>query len=149
MATPISAGLLIRVRSYFNALTSFRNGDAGPIVLEICSATQAAAVSGKKLVNDLSDEIEISKEKLSGVRADATALKVIPFLIAQPVINSQYLTKTLGLGKMAALRALDLLEERGVIQELTGWRRKRIWEHRGILTILGDYGQAIKRAGLS
>ena len=39
--------------------------------------------------------------------------------------------KTLGLGEMAALRALDALTERGVLTESTGKSRNRVWQHRG------------------
>lgn len=144
-ALPISAGLLIDTESYFDALTAFRSGDAGPIIFEFAKASQFAAVTGIELINKLANQLQLSREKLEGVRKDAAAWMIIPALISQPVINSKYLIQTLGLGEMAALRALDVLAERGVITELTGWRRSRVWEHAGILGVLDDYAAVVRR----
>ena len=66
-------------------------------------------------------------------------------MIAQPVINSGYLITTLGLNEMTALRAIETLVNRGVIRELTGWRRRRVWEHSGILNALDEFGSKIYR----
>jgi Fic family protein len=145
-ALPISAGLLIDVESYFEALGQFRQGNAAPIITQFAQASLFAAASGKTLIENIAAELEISKQKLSGVRKDAAAWKVLPALVGQPVVNSKYLTENLGLGEMAALRALDVLTEREVIQELTGWRRSRIWQHNGILKVLDNYGAKIRRS---
>lgn len=145
IALPLSAGLLNQVDGYINALTAYRKGDAGPIILEFARAAQYAAVTGRKLVDNLVDQLTQSKQRLQGVRSDATAWKILPGLISQPVINTATLKERLGLGEMAALRALKILEERGVVRELTGWRRSRVWEHPGILEVLDEYADQIKR----
>ena len=51
----------------------------------------------------------------------------------------------LGLGDMAALRALDALVDRGVLSESTGKARSRIWQHRGIFEVLDAYAESIRR----
>jgi Fic family protein len=146
MAVPISAGLLTDIDRYFAALGSFRAGDAGPISVEFARASRMAAVSGRRLLDDLSDALEDSRAKLTGVRSDAAAWKVLPALVAQPVMTAKHLIETLGLGEMAALRTLNLLTERGVLSEVTGQRRNRIFEHGDILRVLDDYARGIKRA---
>lgn len=80
------------------------------------------------------------------MRSDAAAWKVLPQLIAQPVVNTKYLARTLKLGEMAALRAIRLLEERGVLSETTGGARNRIWQHTGILNVLDNYATNLSRA---
>ena len=145
MAVPISAGLLTNIDRYFAALGSFRKGDAGPIIREFSRASRMAAVSGRRLVDQLSDVLEDSRAKLTGVRSDAAAWRVLPALVAQPVMTAKHLTRTLGLGEMAALRALNLLTERQVLREVTGQRRNRIFEHADILRVLDDYARGIKR----
>lgn len=70
---PVSAGLLTDVRAYTSALTAFREGDAGPIIDAFTSAARFAAVSGARLVDDLSAELEGSRERLSELRPQAMA----------------------------------------------------------------------------
>jgi hypothetical protein len=38
-----------------------------------------------------------------------------------------------------ANRTLNLLADRDVLVETTGGRRNRVWEHKGILSVLADY----------
>ena len=144
-AVPISAGLLVDTERYFAALTTFRSGDAEPIVREFASASRIAAATGTQLVDDLVAQLEESREKLKGLRSDAAARKILPALVGQPAVNTKYLMSTLGLGEMGALRALDTLTDRGVLTETTGKSRNRVWQHRGILDVLDDYAEKIRR----
>lgn len=147
-AVPISAGLLVDVDRYFTALGAFRGGDAGPIVREFARASRFAAVSGTKLVDDLVAQLDASRAKMQGLRADAAAWKVLPALVGQPAVNTAYLVETLGLGEMAALRAVDALTERGVLTETTGKARGRVWQHRGIFDVLDAYAADLRRTAL-
>ncbi len=144
-AVPISAGLLVDTQRYFAALGSFRDGDAGPIVREFARASRIAATTGSKLVDDLVAQLESSRIKMSRLRADAAAWKVLPALIGQPAMNTRYLTTELGLGEMAALRALDSLTDLGVLVEVSGRGRHRVWQHRGIFDVLDAYAAGIRR----
>lgn len=147
-AAPISAGLLVHVDRYFAALDSFRAGDAGPIIREFAAASRIAAVTGTKLVDDLVAQLDESRSKMSGIRSDAAAWKVLSMLVGQPAVNSKYLTTALGLGEMAALRALDTLTARGVLEETTGKSRGRVWQHRGIFAALDAYATRIRRMSM-
>lgn len=142
---PISAGLLVDVSRYFDALSSFRDGDAGPIIRGFASASRIAATTGTRLVDDLVEQLEESRAKIAGIRADAAAWKILPTLVGQPAVNVKYLKNTLGLGEMAALRALDSLTEREVLIETTGKSRGRVWQHRGIFDALDSYASVIRR----
>lgn len=142
---PISAGLLRDTQAYFEALTDFRAGDAGPIVRRFSEAARYAAVSGARLVDDLAEEQQRSRDLLGGLRRQAGAWRVLPHLISQPVINSTYLQSHLGMNAMAASRALDQLTEAGVLREATGLRRNRVWQQTEILGILDGYAASIRR----
>jgi Fic family protein len=144
-AVPISAGLLVDTERYFAALGAFRDGDAGPIVREFATASRIAASTGARLVDDLVEHLDESRQKMKGVRADAAAWRVLPSLVGQPAVNTKYLMAQLGLGEMAALRALDALTARGVLTETTGKGRNRVWQHRGILAALDAYAAEIRR----
>ncbi len=144
-AVPISAGLLVDTARYFAALGAFRQGDAGPIVREFARASRIAATTGSRLVDELVAQLEDSRAKIAGLRSDAAAWRVLPALIGQPAVNTRYLMNKLGLGEMAALRALDALTDRGVLTESSGRGRNRVWQHRGIFEVLDAYAAAIRR----
>lgn len=144
-AVPISAGLLVDVNRYFRSLGSFRGGDAGPIIRDFAAASRIAAATGTRLVDDLVAQLEESRAKLEGIRSDAAAWRILPALIGQPAVNTKYLMGALGLGEMAALRALDALTARGVLTETTGRMRGRVWQHPGIFEVLDVYAEQIRR----
>jgi len=144
-AVPISAGLLVHTERYFEALGSFRAGDAGPIVREFAQASRIAATTGSRLVDNLVEQLEESRAKMTGLRSDAAAWKVLPTLIGQPAVNSKYLMSKLGLGEMAAQRALDALTDRGVLVETSGRGRNRVWQHPGVFEVLDGYAAQIRR----
>lgn len=142
---PVSAGLLIQTEEYFDALGAFRDGDARPIVERFTAASRFAASSGSGLVDDLAGQVDASRQSMKGLRRQASAWKVLPCLVAQPVINARFLADHLGLNDMTAQRALGQLTEAGVLEERTGLRRNRVWQHAGILRVLDAYAQRLRR----
>lgn len=142
---PISAGLLRGTEAYFDALTAFRSGDARPIVEQFVQACLFAASSGRSLIDDLSEQIELARERLHGVRRDAAAWKVLPHLIAQPIVNVAYLQNQLGFSKNQAVRAINTLAEHDALVARSGRRRNIVWEHRGILDVLDGYAESLRR----
>lgn len=144
---PISAGLLVDVDSYFDALGAYRDGDAAPIVRRFCTATRFAASTGRDLVDELASTLEASREQLAGVRPHAGAWRLLPKLISQPVVNVAYVKQALGADdNKTALRAVDVLAKRGVVVERTGRQRDRVWQHPGVLSALDAYAEKIRRA---
>jgi hypothetical protein len=131
--------------TYFSALTAYRAGDAGPIVEQFSAASRYAALSGKRLVDDLAAEQVSARQRLGNLRKQAGAWKVLPHLIGQPVVNTAYLRDQLGMNAMTAGRALDQLTDAGVLREATGLRRNRVWQQPEILSILDEYAASIRR----
>jgi len=142
---PVSAGLLHDTRRYFEALNEYRQGDARPIVERFAEASRYAAYTGSRLVDALGEQLSLSREKMSGVRPQALAWTVLPHLIAQPVVNAQFLVNALGLSATASQRALRTLTDAGVLEERSGKQRNRVWQHRGILNVLDDYAEQVRR----
>lgn len=142
---PVSAGLLTDLEGYVSALTTFRSGDARPVIEQFALAARYAAQTGRGLVDDLSQVMDESRGLLAGLRPQATAWKVLPLLIAQPIVNSAYIREELGVSAMTAQRTLDQLTAAGVLRETTGFTRNRVWQHRGILRVLDAYAQTVRR----
>lgn len=142
---PVSAGLLRATDTYFDALTAFRKGNAAPLISVFAEASLFAAQSGINLIDRLDGQIEAARTALRGTRRDAAVWRVLPHLIAQPVINSQYLRSTVGLSKPQAERALHALADAGVLVPRNTAKRNVVWEHRGILDVLDDYAASLRR----
>lgn len=145
---PISAGLLVDTDAYTSALTAYRRGDARPIVEQFAGASRFAAVSGSRLVDALVAQIDAGRAALDelGLRSQAGAWKVLPALIAQPVVNGRYLQDRLGMNPVAAQRSLDQLARAGVLVERTGMRRNRVWQHPGVVSVLDDFAAGLRRS---
>ncbi len=146
ITVPLSAGLLVNTESYFAALSSYRDGDAGPIIRRFADASRYAAATGKTLVDGLAAQLWVSRDLLDGVRRQAWAWKVLPHLVEQPVMSTKYLKRKFAIRDETAIRALETLAERGVLAEKTGAKRNRVWEHKGILSVLDDYAASIRRS---
>jgi Fic family protein len=144
---PISAGLLINTSGYTDALGAYRAGDARPIVERFSEASRFAAHSGSTLVDQLAEQIDEGHQALSRakLRSQAVAWRVLPHLIAQPVINARYLEDRFHMKPPTAQRALAQLCDAGVLTERTGLKRDRVWQHSGILTVLDTYAAGLRR----
>lgn len=143
---PLSAGLLTDTDGYFTALTRYREGDAGAIIRQLAAAARYAVVTGRELVDGLRRQLADSHAALGGLRSQSLAWRILPLLVAQPVVDSAYLQATLGAPQRSVDRALVPLVERGVLVESTGRSRNRMWEHRGILGELDAYAETVRRA---
>jgi Fic family protein len=144
---PISAGLLANTTGYTDALGAYRAGDARPIIERFAEASRFAAQSGTRLVDQLAGQIDEDTAALhaTGLRPQAVAWRVLPQLIAHPVVNARFLTGQLGLNAVGAQRALTQLADAGVLTERSGLKRDRIWQHSGILAILDAYAAGLRR----
>lgn len=143
---PLSAGLLVDTASYFDALSAYRAGDAGPIVRRFADASRYAATTGRDLVDELARQVDRSRAALVGVRSDSVAWKIVPLLVGQPVVNTRYLVDQLGRSDVSVVRALETLAARDILTERTGFSRNRVWEHRGVLNTLDAYADRVRRA---
>jgi len=143
---PISAGLLTDVEGYTHALTAYRAGDAAPIVEQFARAARYGAVTGRALVDDLAAVLAASRERLAGLRPQASGWSLLPLLVGQPIVNAAYVREVLSTNAVTAQRALAQLSEAGVLTERTGRSRGRVWQHDGILRVLDDYAEQVRRA---
>ncbi|XBH20428.1 Fic family protein [Jonesiaceae bacterium BS-20] len=142
---PISSGILTDLKSYFSALTQYREGDAAPIVRLFAQATRYAAHHGMRLIDSLQEQVNLANTKLVGLRPQAAAWKLVPLLVGQPVVNAKFVKEHLQVNDAAAHRALNALTQRGFLVETSGNSRNRIWQHNGILDVLNEYAEQIRR----
>lgn len=144
ITVPVSAGLLHDVKDYYEALNAYRRGETRPIVTAFTRAAGYAVANGRQLVHDIKI-IEAEWEvQMRGLRSDAAARRVAALAIAQPVLNSEAVTRELGVAPPTAFRAMDALVGRGVLMSANSQRRNRIWLALPVLRVLDDFAE---RAG--
>ena len=147
MTPPVSAGILHDTERYFDALTAYREGDARPILECFSSAARYAAHTGTELIDTLSAILDDDAARLHGLplRRNALGWKLLPLVVEQPVVNAPYVARTLGVPSASAARAVGQLERAGVLVEVSGGKRGRVWEERRVLDALDEYAEMIRR----
>jgi Fic family protein len=147
---PVSAGLLTNLDSYFDALTEYRRGHPEPIVRLVAEASFSSIANGRALVTDLLNVRDRWSERIH-VRSDAAAWKVADILLVQPVIDSPAVQERLNIPAMSANRAIERLVKDGVLREITGRYRDRVYEAKEVLLALDGFaargGRRARRTG--
>ncbi|MGK2903371.1 MAG: Fic family protein [Mycobacterium sp.] len=146
VTVPVSAGLLADTDAYFAALTSYRDGDAAPIVERFSQATILAIANGRQLVADL----RAIRETWNGMvtaRSDSAVWKVADLLIRRPVVNAALLAQELGIESTNAHRYLKPLTEAGILVQTTSGPRNRAWRSPDVLAALDSFAERAGRRG--
>lgn len=79
------------------------------------------------------------RDKIHGLgRGASTALRVHHSLQEQPVANSSKLVAKTGISLPSVLKSLDSLQKLGIVKEMTGRRRSRVFSYAGYVTILSE-----------
>ena len=143
VTVPVSAGLLADTSAYFAALTSYRDGDAAPIVESFTHATFDAIANGRRLIADLR-EIRNSWNDAITARSDSAMWKVADLLTRRPVVNAALLARELGIESTNAHRYLNPLTEAGILVASTSGPRNRVWRSPEVLAALDAFAE---RAG--
>lgn len=144
---PISGGLLAGKSRYFEALTSYRNGDAGPIVSVFAHAALHAVDRGRRLIARIGD-IQTGWRSRITARADSAVWKVIDTLPAHPVADAETLAMAVGSDSRNIHRQLRMLADAGILvggQHYTS--RRYLFRAPELLDALDDYATDFGRRG--
>jgi Fic family protein len=143
VTVPVSAGLLADTGAYFDALTSYRRGDAAPIVERFSEASIRAIANGRQVIAELRAIRENWTDRIRA-RSDSAVWKVADLLTRRPVVNAALLAEELGIDATNAHRYLTPLVEAGILVETTGGPRNRVWRSPEVLDALDAFAE---RAG--
>ncbi|GAY15359.1 Fic family protein [Mycobacterium sp. shizuoka-1] len=146
VTVPVSAGLLADTDAYFAALTSYRDGDAAPIVDRFAQATVLAIANGRQLVSELR-EIRANWNDVITARSDSAVWKVADLLTRRPVVNAALLAQELGMESTNAHRYLNPLTDAGILIEATKGPRNRVWRSPEVLAALDAFAERAGRRG--
>jgi Fic family protein len=146
VTVPVSAGLLADTSAYFAALTTYRDGDAAPIVERFSQASILAIANGRQLIADIRS-IRENWNHVITARADSAVWKVADLLTHRPVVNAALLAQELGIESTNAHRYLNPLTEAGILVATTSGPRNGVWRSPEVLAALDAFAERAARRG--
>lgn len=142
---PIASGLLARRDDYFDALGSYRSGDVRPLLELLLRSAAAAAEEGRVSVQRIKRFPQQWVEE-AAVRRDSTAAVLIPAFFDNPVMSINDIERVAGPVSQKLYNAISSLEDAGIIQEMTGRKRDRVWAAGDLMAELEDLDTRISAA---
>lgn len=144
VVVPVASVMLADVERYFDQLGRCRDGDANTFVAYLAqaliAACDAAAESAEALALLPERWLDIARP-----RANSSAALLIDVLAASPVLTSASAGKLIGTTPKATLGGLDQLESAGVLTEITGNGRDRVWVAHDVLDEMDRLDERIGR----
>lgn len=141
---PIASGLFALRAEYFAALDAYRTGDLDPIVNVTARAAAAAASEAVESFRRLQGLPGEWRDELGG-RDDAAAVRILPRIFERPTLTSADFSELVGGAVATVYAAIDTLERSGIIREVTGRKRDRIWVVTDVVDELEDLDRRIQR----
>ena len=144
LTVPVSAGLLTDTSAYFRALTDYREGysrrSSGS------SSTRPSAPSTMAGSSSASWRLSTSAgaEDLASRRGSA-ARRLLPHLLNQPAVNVAYAQAATGVALSAAQRAVEQLEDAGILKRAGGGQRNRAWIAQDVVDALDAFAERVGR----
>ena len=144
VTVPVSAGLLRDTDGYFDALTTYRDGDPNPIVSRFTEAAFTAVDNGRALAADLRTVLTDWQTRLSGLRRGA-AHRALPHLVSSPAVTSSILQQRVGVSQPTADGIIRALREQGILTKASGMQRYTVWVADDVITALDDFADRARR----
>ncbi|MBJ7330421.1 MAG: Fic family protein [Solirubrobacteraceae bacterium] len=138
---PISLVLARDKEAYVDELTAWRYDSeygADRWIALLAGAAESAALATSDLADGVAQLIEEWIERAGRPRANSAALKVIHALPGAPIVSSAAAQSLTGANESATLRALNRLEDAGVLRQVTVGKRNRQWECVGLFELIDD-----------
>src|ERR671918_132481 len=133
---PISLILAGDSDAYVRGLTSYRYTSGSDWVDFFSGAMIRAADSSELLARQVGELTERWLEAAGSPRAGSAPRRLIEALPTHPVLTLATAQSITGLSDEACRRALNRLEQSGVLHEITAGKRNRVWESVGLFDLL-------------
>ncbi len=144
VVVPVAATMLADVDTYFDALIAYRDGDAGTLISYIAAAAHTATIEASVSAQRLRDMPGRWREVVRP-RANSSAAALIDGLVAAPVLNARIAQQITGSTAARTYEAIEKLVEAGVLREITGGARNRVWVASDVANEIADLDERIGR----
>jgi len=144
VVVPVAATMLGDVNRYYDALIAYRSGDAGTLVSYLAGAAEAATMEASISAQRLGEMPQKWRE-LVRPRAGSSAANLIDGLVATPVLNAHIAQQMTGSAAPHTYEAIDKLTAAGVLREITGRPRNRVWVAADVVNEIASLDERIGR----
>ncbi|WP_109209215.1 MULTISPECIES: Fic family protein [Microbacterium] len=141
---PLASGILAVRDDYFAALGEYRDGDPTPVVEIMVRAAVAAAIESRASIEALR-ELPAEWRALVDASPGSATDRLLTALLDDPVMSAEDALTAIGSTAATAYAALDRLTDAGVIAEITGRKRDRVWAANDVIGELDDLDRRIQR----
>ena len=126
VVVPIGSVMLADVDRYFAQLDQYRSGDVDGLVRYMADAAVTAAAEAVTSADHL---VELPDRWRADVRANkgSAADKLLDRLLEVPVLTDKSAASAVGASTRRIYDALNRLTEAGIVTEVTGNERDRVW----------------------
>lgn len=142
---PLASGILARRDDYFGALGTYRGGDPAPIVELFTRAAHVAALESRSSIDRIKALPAEWMDEVKPRRGSAIAT-LLPVFFDHPVMNAEDVERHSGAKTVQTYAAIDRLVDAGVIREITGRKRDRVWVASDLLVELDELDRRIQSA---
>lgn len=141
-AVPVASGLYALREQYFAALGAYREGDLSPLAEVICRSAEAAASEARVSFERLREMPDAWHAEVPGRDGSALA-RLLDILFTHPTLTVDDAQAALGASTAATYTAFERLESAGILREVTGRKRDRIWVVADVVDELEDLDRRI------
>lgn len=146
VAVPVSAGLLIDVDQYHDALTEYRDGNVSPIIEQFASASLRAIPNGRRLIADIDG---VGEKWVGSIRPRRGSAKqrLIEYALHQPVFTAEMAARSVGVGVTNVYRDLRALQDHGFLAFKAEYRGPAAWRVPEVLAAIDAFATRAGRRG--
>ncbi|RKR75937.1 Fic family protein [Frondihabitans australicus] len=140
---PVASALAADTGHYFSLLTAYRRGDVLPIVSDLALSIESAAREARATARTFL-ALETSWRESVRPRGGSSVDRLLPVLLALPVFTVEQMVSATGLPERSIYRAVETLEEHGVVEAVTERVRGRTYAVMDVLDEFGDLDGRIR-----
>ena len=143
---PISLILAAEPKTYIGGLTAYREGEVSLWSARFAEATAGASDEAGRLAELIEKRQSAWLAALGQPRRDAAVRQLVSALPAQPVIDVAAAQKLTGKSHVAIGRALQQLEDAGILNRLNERKWGRVWESDQLLSLVDGFEKRLSTA---
>lgn len=140
----MSAGLLVDIGAYHQALTDYRAGDVTPIVESSAAVALRAVPNGRRLI----DEIDVIGERWQAVvrpRARSARSRLLSYALHRPVFTAEMAAGAVGVETTNVYRDLRALQDQGFLEVKAEHRGPTAWRQQEVLDAVDAFARRARR----
>jgi Fic family protein len=140
---PVSVVLATNANAYVRGLVAYREGEIAAWCSSFSYACRSAAEESGALAARIAGLIEEWRGRAGSPRKGSAGSKLIELLPSQPIVSVATAHASIGGSAEAVRLALNSLEERGIVRQITAGRYARAWAADELFDILNEYEHSL------